>query len=463
MARASKNEKNLPHLLNKITIPVVALILLAVIISLGCTYFIVGKSTSLSLGKSMSVTAAVTAGAISQSLESFTNIAQEIACDPLIYGDEVDEAARQEYLGRKAAEYSIYSVDIVSPSGVRARDGADISSNPCVAASLTGSPYVGTPTMDEAGQLVIEFSVPIWSGGIVGSRVVGVFLCSAPQEMIARLISSIAVGNGGYTYIIDKNGVFVASPDKTAVEQQTNFETLAQTSSAYTSIAAVHAKARAGETGYTEFNENKKLTAVAYAPIAGSDGWSVIMCASKTEFTKDAQNIMIGVIIFMILYAVFVFIIAHPLLGKMTKPIGVIQRRLTAFAAGDVSSPVPEVNVSTLELNELVNAAKLVIANTDAIITDIDVSLDKMSRCDFDIEIENADERYVGDYASIKDTFMHIRDELSSLMEKEAEENNAIIADLHQVLPKHVRLQLQLPPPNSRIFRQRARNNQDCP
>ena len=434
MVKSSAKAKKAGPLINKILIPVIFLISVAVLISLLASYFVTSKSTSLSLRKTMSVTSVVTASAISQSLDAITNIAQEIACDPLVYSEDADPAAQLSYIDGKAAEYGIYSADIIGLDGRSRRDGADLSTLSCVHSALSGQKLVSSPTVDSvSGQLVIYFAVPIWQNGVPNSKIAGVFLCSAPQAIISSMVSDISVGENGFAYIIDKNGVFVAYPDSSMVEKKISLEQQAAANSDYKNIASAHTRVRAGETGYTELRYNGALQCIAFAPIPDTDGWSIIMSAKKLDFMKTAQIVMLIVAAFMVAYIVFVYYIAHPLLEKMTKPIGIIQKRLCDFAAGDVTTPVPSMQLSSLELNQLLYATKLSISNTSAIIQDIDVSLDKMSRCDFDIDL-TASNRYVGDFESIKDAFFHIRDELSSLMNRQAEVSNAIIEDLNQVL-----------------------------
>ena len=431
-------EKKRTKLISKITVAVLIIIAFAVLISTIATYYIVNRSTSITLGNSMSVTAGVTSAAVSQSLSSYLNIAQEVANNPLVYqpiasagaeegGTGVKVSERNAFLKQKGAEYSLSSIEILTTTE------AAVSAFPSVANALSGEKMFGSPFINSEGVLVIDFSVPIWNNGATGTQVIGVLACTASQEVVSRMLDGVVVGKNGYSYIIDKNGVFIACPDKTQVENKTSFEELAKTDKVYKDIASVHTTARTGAVGYQEIVDDSSTACIAYNPIAGTDGWSLIMGAKKMDFLSTAKQLLFYVICIQLAYLVFVYFLSHKLLRLFTDPISIIKNRLCEFATGDVSGPIPELDLSTIELYELQEATRMCITNTATIIRDIDTALGKMAKCDFNIDIEDHS-LYVKDYASIEQAFLNIRDELSSLMAKEAEENNAIIDDLDQVL-----------------------------
>lgn len=68
-----------------------------------------------------------------------------------------------------------------------------------------------------------------------------------------------------------------------AQEQKNNSE-LSKTNRSLRSIAKVEQKMMTGATGYDVYIRNGSCTIQAYAPIEGTDGWSVAVAAPLTDF-----------------------------------------------------------------------------------------------------------------------------------------------------------------------------------
>ena len=433
MPKKKNKEKKKYPLITIFAIPVIAIIFLATSISTFTAYQMTTQSTSDSLEKTMVLTVSEVAKSVSVSLSRITEIASEAAGHEMVYSQDAIPEEQASYLAEKAAQYKVYTADIVGLDGVSRISGKDYSSFDFIKRALSGESVISTPTIDsQSGKLIMYFAVPIYENGNNSQKIIGAFCCTASQLMLSQMIEGISVGENGYAYIIDNEGTFISDPVVSRVENRTNIETLALSDSSLSKIAEIHKKVRNGESGFGEYKYEGEGRFTAFAPIPNSDGWSLLITANKADFEHAARRGLNYLIILEIVYVVIVFFITRPLIKQLTGPISIIEERLHNFAQGDVSTKLPEMSLKSVELNELYNSLSHMIESTDAIISDIDVSLDKLSRCDFDIELD--EERYAGDYLSIKNAFLHIRDELSSLMRREAEGSNAIIYNVTQAL-----------------------------
>ncbi len=433
MPKKKNKEKKKYPLITIFAIPVIAIIFLATSISTFTAYQMTTQSTSDSLEKTMVLTVSEVAKSVSVSLSRITEIASEAAAHEMVYSQDAIPEEQASYLAEKAAQYKVYTADIVGLDGVSRISGKDYSSFDFIKRALSGESVISTPTIDsQSGKLIMYFAVPIYENGNNSQKIIGAFCCTASQLMLSQMIEGISVGENGYAYIIDNEGTFISDPVVSRVENRTNIETLALSDSSLSKIAEIHKKVRNGESGFGEYKYEGEGRFTAFAPIPNSDGWSLLITANKADFEHAARRGLNYLIILEIVYVVIVFFITRPLIKQLTGPISIIEERLHNFAQGDVSTKLPEMSLKSVELNELYNSLSHMIESTDAIISDIDVSLDKLSRCDFDIELD--EERYAGDYLSIKNAFLHIRDELSSLMRREAEVSNAIIYNVTQAL-----------------------------
>ena len=70
-----------------------------------------------------------------------------------------------------------------------------------------------------------------------------------------------------------------------AQEQKSNIE-LSQTDRSLRGIAKVEQKMMTGATGYGTYMKGGTLTIQAYAPIEGTNGWSVAVNAPLTDFLR---------------------------------------------------------------------------------------------------------------------------------------------------------------------------------
>jgi len=398
----------------KIVIAVVMIVSIISIVFGVLAGYLANLSAQNSLKESMASTATVAALAVQNKLERFESLAQEIANDSSLYSDASANDQKLAYLKSKYNGNSeLAGINYYTTSGTLISDGKDYSSSEFFKEAKNGKIYISSPETDAAtGKLVLDVSVPVWKDGVSGSSVVGVVNFLVNQAALNTISETIKVSATGSTYMIDKNGYTISNADVSLVKTKDNAIERAKTDSSMTALAAILSKAVSGNSGFGEYTYKGVNKFVAYAPITGTDGWSICVGAPKSEFTQTVTDAIIASIVLALLSILLGGFVAVAMTKTLAVPITAIMNRLSLFAEGDVTSPVPDIATTSLELDSLKNSMALATANTSAIIEDIDYLLTEMARGDFDI-FSKVPEKYVGDYKNILTSFRLLKRGLS--------------------------------------------------
>ena len=397
------------------------MILIAVTVLVTSTSILFGVSSGImstmsasnALELALPESAAAAAQAVSNEIERFCALAQNMASAEVLYDDEATTADKLSYLSGKAENSELAGIYFVSQGGTVLQNHLSVATADYFTAALNGETFVSSPEVDAAtGELVIYVSTPVWANGISGSKVQGVVVFLVKQEVLNKNAVDNKVGKNGNTYIVDKNGNTIADVDVQLVKDKENIPNEALTNSKLDTLAAIYKKGLAGETGFGQYTYKGVKKYVAYAPVNGTDGWTLFIAAPAKDFTKTVSYAIYIAIGLALVFIAVGFFITKSMTDGLTGPITVVMNRLSSFAKGDVVSPVPELAISSLELHSLYGSMQESITNTRAIISDIDRMLTELAHGNLDIHTE-ATERYVGDYANILVSFRELKNGLN--------------------------------------------------
>lgn len=195
--------------------------------------------------------------------------------------------------------------------------------------AMQGKTYITDPFISKTLQRpVIVIAVPVKNGNVVS----GVLLGVVNMEAIERKVLSIKVGDTGYGYINQHDGLTIVHPDKN-VEMKVNGLQDANTSE---SMRSLNQQMANGETAalYYSFNGTKK--AAAFAPVPGT-AWSLGVSVPAEEIS-GAVGILTQITLlttFMILF-IAVFLVAW-YARRMAKPLQELDLVVKKISAGDLS------------------------------------------------------------------------------------------------------------------------------
>lgn len=332
---------------------------------------------------------------------AFMNVAEISGMNPALSNEEYSAEDRTALLNSIAKANGLTRGVILDENGVNIETGADMSDREYVKAALRGESMISDPVVSRVtGEISIIIAAPLWENGAANTKVVGCVYVVPDPDFLNNIMNSINISESSVAYMINAKGDTIADQAKENVGEGENIEELAKTDSGYAELAALHAKVRAGETGIASVVEQGIREFVCYAPVAETNGWSILITADQNDFMESTFVTMITTIIMLLIGQVIVLIIAIRLGRGIGIPISESAKRLTALAEGDLTSEVATVNAKD-ETAQLADSTKQLVDGINVIIRDMDRILGEMASGNFDVSLDENRSAYVGDFSGL--------------------------------------------------------------
>jgi methyl-accepting chemotaxis protein len=179
--------------------------------------------------------------------------------------------------------------------------GVSFSERQYIRDALAGNVNVGKADVNKVtGELFVPIATPIHSPD---GKIVGAIANILSIGVLGDLISNTKVGKTGYAWMIDKEGRFIAHPDKANV--------LKLNVSSLDGMEAIAKKMLSGQSGVERYVFKGVAKTGGFAPVALT-GWSIGLSLPNGEFLAQANQVrntvlMVGVIFFITALVVFYF------------------------------------------------------------------------------------------------------------------------------------------------------------
>ncbi|MCI8648265.1 MAG: HAMP domain-containing protein [Firmicutes bacterium] len=372
------------------------------------------SSTTSTVDQMMSQTAALAAERIEQELAAYKNVAMDTGCISQLLDENVPLKEKRSIIDERASMHDFQRGNIIGPDGISIFDGKDYSDREYVKQAMQGNVYVSEPLISKiTGELSIMVAAPIYKGGIQGADIEGVVYFVPHETFLNDIVSSIHVSAHNRAYMINSSGDTIADTTVDTVTVQ-NIEKEAESDSSLKELASIHTAMREGKNGFGSYKSGKNSMFAAYAPVNGTDGWSVAVVAPKSDYLASTYfDITINLVI-MVIAILLSIIVALKLAGSISRPMKACAERMRLLVEGDLESPVPEV-VSRDETGMLAQSTAELVSGLSAILHDIDYLLGEMADQNLDIQSRNR-EAYVGDFQSILHSMRNLKVELSQIL-----------------------------------------------
>ncbi len=427
-----KSAKEKPHLAKVITLADILMIVVISVVFAVLSCLMSYRSAETSLKASMETAASATSRAVENKIAQYTTYTQDIANTKRLYGSDSSTEEKVTLLAEKVKTDGVNAIILCTSDGKDIASGKNYASEPFFQSVMGGSTYISTPSADSNGDIIINIAVPVWQDGKKGSTVIGAVEVTMSQKWLNDLVGSVQVGTSGRTFIIDKQGNMIASPVIDDVKNKTNFINEAKTNQAFQSLADIMTQAISGEEGFNTYTYDGVKKFVASSAIDGSDGWIVCLSAPVSDFTQAVTQTIYVSAALVVLFLIAGVCIMKKMIHSLEAPITQIVDRLGKFAAGDVMSPMPEIEASTAEIESLVESTTFTVENTGAIIKDIDYLLTEVSNGNLDVL--SADQNmYIGDFFSILESFRRLKFGLADSFRNMMSVSNQVSAGASQV------------------------------
>ncbi len=400
----------------KITVCLIATVFVA-LLAVGLSSMALNyRSTLTTVEQMMGETAVLAGERIEQELGAYRNVAMDTGCIPQLSDGEVSVEEKRAIIDERVRMHGFQRGNIVGADGISIFDGNDYSDREYVKQAMGGNVYVSEPLVSKVtGELSIMVAAPLYAGGNQGSEIVGVIYFVPPETFLNDIVSSIKVSESSHAYMINKSGDTIADTTLETITTQ-NIEREAQSDSSLKDLAAIHSAMRQGREGFDSFHASDGPRFAAYAPVGGTDGWSVAVTAMKKDYLAETYFGMFVNIAVMIVSVLASVIVALKLSNNISVPMQACARRMKLLVEGDLTSPIPQSHGQD-ETAELTRSTAELVTGLNTIIHDIGYLLTEMAGKNFDIQSAHR-EAYVGSFQGILESMRTLKVQLSATMKQ---------------------------------------------
>ena len=403
-----------------IIVVMLVMVLLPLLICGGVAMVLNYNTSVNAAATNMEEMAILCADRIQWELKSFLGVAKEAGYNPQLASTSSSNETKLAIINEKAEQNGMVRGNLIEANGISIFDGEDYTGRKYFQEAMKGNTYISEPVVSKVtGELTIIIAAPLWEDGTYGTSPIGCVYFVPEEEFLNDIMREIKFSDSSAAYIIDKNGNTIADVDSDLVRNGENIEALAETDTSgqigYATLAKAHVKMRNGETGFCDYTLNGVRKFIGYAPIPGTNGWSIAVYAFADDFLSDAYLTIIITLILIAVAAVISVICASFAGNHIGTPIKLCTERIVKLAQGDLSSPVPVVKAKD-ETGILAEATQALVNDFNKIIGDMDRVLNSMANGNFDIKNDDADEIYVGDFRRLRDSVGIITARLSDTL-----------------------------------------------
>ncbi len=398
----------------KITICLMATVLVALIAVGSSSITLNYRSTLATVGQMMEETAVLSAERIEQELTAYKNVAMNTGCIAQLSDESVPLEEKRAIIDARVKMHGLQRGNIINAEGTSIFDGKDYSDREYVQQAMQGNTYVSEPLISKVtGELSIMVAAPLYANGDPDSGIVGVVYFVPLETFLNDIVSSIEIGESSRAYMINRSGDTIADVTLDTITTQ-NVEQEAKNDPSLQELAALHMDMCKGKRGFGRYSSSDGNRFLAYAPVSGTEGWSVAVTVLEKEYLGDTYS---GIVINLVVIAASILVsiaVALKLSNNIGIPMRACAKRMKLLVEGDLTSPVPQVKGQD-ETAELTRSTAEMVNGLNTLIQDIGYLLNEMANQNLDIQSEHR-EAYVGDFQSILGSMRGLKLNLSDTM-----------------------------------------------
>ncbi|MBQ0039142.1 MAG: hypothetical protein KBS64_01785 [Treponema sp.] len=257
-------------------------------------------------------------------IRSYKNIVKGICSIPELSTPKFSTAAKELILKNKANEFELDFCRIINPDGYSDMDNIYRGDREYFKEAMKGKVTVNDPMVSRTtGQVSILMGAPVWKGGIYNGHIDSALVCGLDIKFFNEVIKDFKISKNCDPYIIAKDGIPVASLNEARVFSRISNIKLAEKNENLRKIAEFEKNSLDGNISIRYIWKDMGLYCYSSAPIAGSSGWSMIICAPISDY-------------------MFTFWLAFAFIGFMAIIIIVISRHLIVSYSHNISGPVEQ-------------------------------------------------------------------------------------------------------------------------
>ncbi|MDR3563366.1 MAG: methyl-accepting chemotaxis protein [Negativicutes bacterium] len=236
--------------------------------------------------------------------------------------------------------------------------------------AANGKAFVSDPLVSRgSGRLIVVISIPVKAG----DKVVGVLFGATDFEILSQKVLSIKVGQTGYSYVLQGDGLVIMHPNKDLVMKSNGL-----TDDIYSPInKANNTRMVSRETGFSRYEYAGIDKMIAFAPVPGTS-WSLAVTGPVAEMTGAISGLttisLITIVVVLIISVLAITVLTRKIVGPL--------RKLVVFAGevadGDISERQRTI-YSQDEIGLLADAMFTMRTNLRGLITKVRASTDHVA------------------------------------------------------------------------------------
>lgn len=351
---------------------------------------------------------------VEKELSSYENVAFDTGCIARLANPDESVESKKAVIDQRISSHNFQRGNLLDADGNSLFDGQNYSDREYFQKAMQGTIYVSDPLASKVtGELTIVVAAPLWQDGIPNTQVVGVVYFVPQETFLNDIVSSIYVSKNSRAYMINADGYTIADTTLDTIMSQ-NIEEEAKTNSALSGLAELHAKMRSGKSGFGQYSLNGVDEIAAYAPVNGTNGWSITISAPKADFMAGTVRSLLATVILGAFIAAFSILLSIWLSRKIAHPIRQCSDRLRLLAQGDLTSPLPVIK-NRDEAGLLADSTKMLLTTLGGIIADISGRLSEVANGNLNVSCGD-ENLYAGDFEKIQDALGHVITRLSDTL-----------------------------------------------
>lgn len=370
-------------------------------------------STMSSLKQTMQEAVEIAADSVSKELTGYRNLAVEIANKEMFVEGNKSVKEMQRECEAIQERYGFKEVGITNASGIRVLSdkGSTASRDYFKMPQQTGEPYISDPVLrKDDGTMSVFITAPIMQNGSFN----GIVYLGVDASFLCDIVSEIQVGESGNAAILNSNGDTIGFADVQLVLDAYNTQKEAQSDSKLKKLAQIEANMCAGLRGFEGYYYGGKNKYMAYAPISGTNGWSIDIAIGRDEFMRTSYISVLIILLIAAAAIIAAFFLIRKMANGISDPIIKCVDRIGKLAKGDLKSEIPVITTKD-ETSVLAQATGEIVNGMNSMIGDVSYLLGSMADGDFAVE-STARELYMGDFQEILISVDQIKDSLKDTL-----------------------------------------------
>lgn len=398
----------------KITLCLILTVLVSLVVS-GVSSIMLNYNSAMStVNQMMSETAVLAAGRAQQELKAYKNAVMEVGCIPQLSDPDVPLDEKQAIINERVSMHDFQRGNVIGLDGISIFDGKDYSDREYVQQAMQGNVFVSEPLVSKVtGQLSIMVAAPLYEEGVYDAPIVGVVYFVPEETFLNDIVSAVQVGENSRAYMLNKSGDTIADVTLDTIMVQ-NIEAEAKEDAALEELAAIHGAMCQGENGFGSYTSGEDKMFAAYAPVEGTDGWSIAVTAPQLNYLASTRDAMVFNIIVIVISILASVVVALVLAVNISRPMRACEKRMELLVEGDLDSPMPKIT-SKDETGMLAKSTAALVEGLRMVINDIGYLLNEIANQNLDVRTEHED-IYVGSFRDILLSMRNMKVALSDAM-----------------------------------------------